>query len=375
MAIILERDALARALQAYDKIVETRSTIPILANVRLTADAGNLTITANNLTEEIAATVPAEVSAAFDVTARSDRLKAFVNKVSKGAQVAIEATDSDIEVKAGRSRLNLQTMPAADFPPTAKNDEGQEFTLEAVLATELFRRPQIAISSEETRYYLNGIYLAPYDGALAAVATDGHRLIKTAVPMPGGLRPFKGIIIPRDAVSRIVDFLGAGRPLAFRVNEARIEVRDENIVYRSKLIDGTFPDWERVVPRDAARVLTIQREPVMVAVDRTITVSNERGRAIKLCIDRPKREILFRVKNVDVGDAEEVAEIDEIDDNVNSVVKPADEIGFNARYLLDHLGAMQGDQVLMHLNTAGDQAKFTEPDNPNALFILMPMRV
>ncbi|MGU9981537.1 DNA polymerase III subunit beta [Phreatobacter sp. HK31-P] len=374
MHATFEREAFLKALQFCDKVVERKSAIPILSNVRVAFSGATATLHATNLDEMVSVTVPAEVEGGADTTAPSDKLRSFVQKLAKGAQIKITAKNDGIDISSSRSRMSLATIPASDFPNIADNVPDVTFTLEAAAVLELFRRPQFAISTEETRYYLNGIFIEIADGNLNAVATDGHRLCKTSVALPDGLTEMKSVIVPRGSVARIIDLAAAGSPLEFGISAAKITVKVGETSYSSKLIDGTFPEWRRVVPSASPRILTLDRLELAAVIDRVSTIATERGRAVKMTVNAEAEEICLSTINPDSGAAEDFVRCVSIVDT-ETVDPHCTEIGMNARYLIDILSSMTGENVALHLDTPGSPMKLTEPGNPLSIFVLMPMRV
>ena len=282
-----------------------------------------------------------------------------------------------MQLRSGRSRFNLQSLPDADFPDLTTGDLSHSFQLASGDLKRLIDKTQFAISNEETRYYLNVIYLHTVDVEghlmLRAVATDGHRLARVEVSAPKGALGMPGVIVPRKAVAEIqklVENLDQDVRIEISPSKARFTFGDPlvhlgQVVLTSKLIDGTFPDYMRVIPSGNDKRLTVDREPFKVAVDRVATISSERGRAVKLTLADAK--LTLSVTNPDLGSA-----VEELDVDYDS--SPID-IGFNARYLLDITEQLDSDTVLFKLSDPGSPTLLQDRDGAAALYVLMPMRV
>jgi len=348
----IQRHDLARLLAATTKVVESRNTIPILSTVRLVADGGRLTATATDLDIEVTGSAPAEGALSVCIDARL--LTGIVNKLA-GDMVEITTSDNTATIKAGRSRFSLPTLPIDDFPTMATGDWSAEF--EADLSA-LFAPCHFAVSTEETRYYLNGIYLHVLDGQLTAVATDGHRLARNYGPEHGG--GFDGIIIPRKTVGIVPK--GA---VSVRLSATKIQFVSGDTVITSKLIDGTFPDYQRVIPSGNDKLVTFDVPAMKQAAERVSVVSSERGRAVKLTF--ADNQATLEVSNPDSGSATEEIAIAYDGEPI--------EIGFNASYLTELVAQFPAGDVTMALADSGSPTLFTSKAAEGLLCVLMPMRV
>lgn len=372
MRVTVERAALLKALGHVHRVVERRNTIPILSNVLLRAEETGLRLKATDLDIEVTETIPAEVIQAGSTTVPAHVIYEVVRKLPDGAQVSLEmAGDTgQMQLRSGRSRFMLQALPESDFPDLAAGDLSHRFLLPPADLKRLIEKTQFAISTEETRYYLNGIYFHTIesDGALMlrAVATDGHRLARIELPAPSGSEGMAGIIIPRKAVSEIQKLLeDSDENVSVELSTAKIRLTFGGVVLTSKLIDGTFPDYQRVIPAGNDKDLIVDREEFKRVVDRVSTISSDRGRAVKLSLSEGK--VTFSVNNPDSGSATE-----EIEAEYDSA--PID-IGFNAKYLLDIAGQLEGDTALFKLADAGSPTLVQDRAGAPALYVLMPMRV
>jgi DNA polymerase-3 subunit beta len=379
MKVTLERAALLKSLGHVHRVVERRNTIPILSNVLLRAEDMSLLLKATDLDLEVIERLAADVGAAGATTVPAHILYEIVRKLPDGAQVSLESNgeSGQLRLRSGRSRFNLQALPDSDFPDLATGEFGHAFNLAAGDLKRLIDKTQFAISNEETRYYLNGIFLHTTDVEghmmLRAVATDGHRLARVEIAAPDGAIGMPGVIVPRKAVSevqKLIEDPGMEVRVEISAAKARFIFGDPSasagqVVLTSKLIDGTFPDYVRVIPSGNAKRLIVDRAPFAAAVDRVSTISSERGRAVKLAVADAK--LTLSVTNPDSGSATE-----ELDVDYDS--SPID-IGFNARYLLDITEQLDGDTVLFKLADPGSPTLVQDRDGAAALYVLMPMRV
>jgi DNA polymerase-3 subunit beta len=372
MRLIIERGELLRALGHVPSVVERRTTIPILSNVLLRARDSTLEFKATDLEREVIESVSADVSQPGAVTVPAHMLHDIVRKLPDGTEVDIakDAEKERLTLAAGQARFALQTLPAEDFPDIGVGELGQEFDLSAQDMKRLIDKTRFAISTEETRYYLNGIYLhaAQADKAptLRAVATDGHRLAQVELPLPAGAQGMPGVIIPRKTVHELHRLIeDSGASVKVGVSPAKVRFEIGSVTLTSKLIDGTFPDYGRVIPQGNDKEMKVSNAEFMAAVDRVSTIASERGRAVKLNI-RPDKLVLS-VNNPEGGSATE-----EI--GVEYGASPL-EIGFNARYLLDIAGQLEGEQASFKLADPGSPTMVNDPGDPSALYVLMPMRV
>ncbi|MDE2577257.1 MAG: DNA polymerase III subunit beta [Hyphomicrobiales bacterium] len=372
MKVTLERAALLKSLGHVHRVVERRTTIPILSNVLMRADGRSLLLKATDLDLEVTETSPADVGMGGATTLPAHTLYEIVRKLPDGAQVSLDAgaDGGQMLIKSGRSRFTLQCLPESDFPDISAGEMTHKFTLPAGDLKKLIEKTQFAISNEETRYYLNGIFMhtAEVDKRvmLRAVATDGHRLARVEIPAPDGAKGMPGAIIPRKAVAEVLKLIedtDKDVAIEFSANKARFNFGD--VVLTTKLIDGTFPDYARVIPANNDKRLTVERGDFQRAVDRVSTISSERGRAVKLALGEGK--LVLSVTNPDAGTAIEELEVD-----YDSA--PLD-IGFNARYLLDIAQQLDSDTALFRLADAGAPTIIQDRDGAAALYVLMPMRV
>jgi len=370
MRVTIERSAFLRALNHVQSVVERRNTIPILSNVLLQATGGELKLTATDLDIEIVESVSAMVASPGSATVPAHMLYDIVRKLPEGAQLDLDqgADAARVNVFAGRSRFSLQALPPEDFPDIATGDFPNSFTISAADLRGLIEKTRFAISTEETRYYLNGIYFheVAAGNLLRAVATDGHRLAQAQIARPDGAKGMPGVIVPRKTVLEVVKLLeGVDGDVEVSLSASKIRFAAGDLVLTSKLIDGTFPDYERVIPRHNDKILEIDARTFAAAVDRVSTISMEKGRAVKLHMSGGK--LVLSVNNPDSGSAEEELACSYDADPI--------DIGFNSRYLLDVAGQVKSDGIVFNLADAGSPTIIRDPGDERALYVLMPMRV
>lgn len=369
MKFTIDRSSFLKPLGHIYSVVERRNTIPILSNVLIESDASKVSFTATDMDMDIVETVGCIVSSQGKLTVSAHTLYDIVRKLPDGSEIQIELIDSNVEVSAGKSRFILPTLPVDDYPIMTEIEKGNEFSLEAVDLANLIDNTKFAISSEETRYYLNGIYLHVPDiksDKLRAVATDGHRLAQAEVPIPKGAENMPGVILPRKAVGEVRKLIDSTDGLVtIIISKTKAKFIFPTSILTTKLIDGSFPDYQRVVPKENLNKLLVSNSHFSKAIDRVSTVSMEKSRAVKLSLSN--NVLLLQVNSHDLGNASE-----ELD--VNYTSDPID-IGFNARYLLDISGQIQGKDIELSLSDSASPALITDPDQEGVIFVLMPMRV
>ena len=375
MKVTVERAQLLKSLGHVHRVVERRNTIPILGNVLVRAENAKLSLKATDLDLEVTETLAAESGTGGSTTVPAHMFYDIVRKLPDGSQIVLEA-DGDravLAIRAGRSRFTLQTLPENDFPDLAAGDMSHSFNLAAKDVKRLIDRTQFAISTEETRYYLNGIYLhVIQDGkakVLRAVATDGHRLAQTQVAAPAGALAMSGVILPRKTVGEVQKMVEqAEDAVSVELSQNKVRFVCGPVTITSKLIDGTFPDYQRVIPVNNGKVVTVDKADFAAAVDRVSTVSNDRGRAVKLALGQNR--LVMTVINPDSGNAVEEMDVDYPESAGESI-----EIGFNSKYLLDICKEIPGESAVVKLADPGSPALIASAGETNSLFVIMPMRV
>ncbi len=374
MKLTIERSALLRSLSHVQNVVERRSTIPILANVKLETGDGELTLTATDLDLALATREPAEILEPGGTTVAAHLLFEIVRKLPEGCEVELAQPPSSRELvlRAARSVFQLPTLPAEEFPPLGEDGLDIEFLMPAPDLARLIDKTRFAISTEETRYYLNGIHMHPLAAGAASVlrgvATDGHRLARVEVSLPAGAERLPPIIMPRKTVNELRKLLGdSDAEVSLAVSPNRMRCIIDRAVLVSRLIDGPFPDYERVIPKpeDTDKVAVLEVRAFKDAVDRVSTISTERTRAVKLGF--ADAQVTISAVSAEAGRATE-----ELDAEYSGAPL---EIGFNARYILDILGEIEGERVRMEMTSAAAPTVLRDPADSSTLYVLMPMRV
>src|SRR5256714_6039200 len=328
MKATIERATLLKSLGHVKSVVERRNTIPILSTVLLEArDDGVLRLMATDLDLQVDETVPANVSQAGATTISAHTFFDIVRKLPEGSQVELTAAEGKMQVIAGRSRFNLSTLPRDDFPVIAEGELPTRFELPAATLRQIIEKTRFAISTEETRYYLMGIFLHVVDDQMRAAATDGHRLARITVPRPDGAEGMPDVIVPRKAVQELYRLLEELEgTVEISLSPTKIRFGLGSAILTSKLIDGTFPDYNRVIPTANDKLLKLDPKSFSAGVDRVSTIASEKTRAVKMSVDRDK--ITLSVTSPENGVATEEIPADYGSDAL--------EIGVNAPYPLRH---------------------------------------
>jgi DNA polymerase-3 subunit beta len=377
MKLTIERTELLKALGHVQSVVERRNTIPILSNVLLSARPGTLSFAATDLDMEMVDEASAHVESPGQITAPAHTLYEIVRKFPEGAEVALSLAGDDprLQVQAGRSRFHLPVLPAGDFPVMSSEGLSGRMTLDTADLIRLIDKTRFAISTEETRYYLTGIYLHSVveDGrpTLRAVATDGRRLALADMAAPEGATAAPGVIVPRKTIQearRLLEDAGETVDLLISAQKVRFEFGRASLT--SKVIDGSFPDYTRVIPRENHRVLSADNVLFAAAVDRVSTISSEKSRSVKMSVEGGR--VVLTVRNMETGQAVEELEVDYEGDPF--------EIGFNARYLLDVTDQIGGEVAEFRFTdraasaTMLDAVLVLDPTDARVQYVLMPLR-
>jgi DNA polymerase-3 subunit beta len=373
MKLSIERGTLLKAVSQAQSVVERRNTIPILANVLVEAEGNEVRFRATDLDIEVVDNAPAQVHQAGSTTVSAVTFHEIVRKLPDGALVELTADSAAglLLVAAGRAKFKLATLPKEDFPVMASAEYSANFTAAAGVLRRLFDKSKFAISTEETRYYLNGVYMHVADAGagdlvLRCVATDGHRLARIDAPLPAGAEGMPGVIVPRKTVGELRKLLDDDEAdIAVSVSETKVRFATPGLTLTSKVIDGTFPDYTRVIPTANTRKLEVDAADFARAVDRVATVSSERSRAVKMSLDEDR--LILSVTAPDAGAAEEELAVAYADEPL--------EIGFNAKYLLEIAGQVDRENATFLFNASGDPTLMREGDDDSAVYVVMPMRV
>ena len=372
MKISIERGTLLKAVAQAQSVVERRNTIPILANVLIEAEGESVSFRATDLDIEVVDRVSAHVERAGATTVSAVMLHEIVRKLPDGGLVQLidDGVSGRLNVQCGRSSFALATLPREDFPVMASSEYASNFSAPAGVLRRLFDKSKFAISTEETRYYLNGVYMHVATGedgpVLRCVATDGHRLARIDAPLPDGAADMPGVIVPRKTVGELRKLLDDdSATIAVSVSETKVRFATAEITLISKVIDGTFPDYTRVIPMGNSRRLEVDAAEFAKAVDRVATISSERSRAVKLVLEEDR--MVLSVNAPESGHAEEELAVAYGDEHL--------EIGFNAKYLLEIASQVDRENAVFMFNTSADPTLMREGNDTSAVYVVMPMRV
>ena len=374
MKFSIDRSALLIALQHIHSVVERRNTIPILSNVLIEAKEDGVYLTSTDMDITVIEKVDlgeSEVTQLGTTTTSAQMLYDIVRKLPDNIKVEFLSEKNDrLGIKASSSSFALNCLPSEDFPSIAQEDFKHSFNIDALDLVRLIDKSSFAMSLEETRYYLNGIYLHAIKEdnveKMRTVATDGHRLSRVDINLPQGAEGIPGVIIPRKTILEIRKILEdhTGN-VSLSISETKIKLSFNNVVLTSKLLDGTFPDYSRVIPEHNDKLVTISNQSISEAVDRVSTVSTDKTRAIKININ--KGSVVISATNPDKGSASEHLDVDYNGDEV--------EIGFNSKYVLDVTRQIKGNEILIKLSDSVSPTLVYDKDDKEVLYVLMPMRV
>ena len=366
---------LLKALSHIHGIVEVRHTLPILSNIIITTNDNSLSLSSTNLDIFCSDYLEAEVSQNGSTSVSASTFYEIVKRLPSGSEIyaSLSEEDSTLILKCGRSKFNLTTISPDDFPKISHDDLNIQFVLSATELKRMIDKTKFAISNEETRYYLNGVFLHQTQKSsidiLRAVATDGHRLAQYDIPLPQGAKDMNGIIIPKKMIQELRRVLDdASGDINIQLNENKIKFSFNNMQIISKVIDGTFPDYTKVIPQSNDKSITTNNDELKKAIDRVSAVAiNEetKSKAIKLIIESNK--ISLSVDSTSRGSA-----IEEIDLEYNSEKV---EIGFNSRYLIDICNEIDGDKINLKFLNSTSPAIILDNTDENLFFVLMPMRI
>lgn len=365
MKLNAAREALLRPLQAVIGVVERRQTMPILANVLLVAKDGQLLVTATDLEVELVANTDVEVEGPGEVTVPGRKLLDICRALPEDAQVAISQSGEKLVLKSGRSKFTLTTLPAAEFPTVDDINAGQSVTVSQEVLGRLVEKTHFSMAQQDVRYYLNGLLLETGENMLRAVATDGHRLALCEVALDDSKVPEQQVIVPRKGVLELQRLMSGEGDLTVELGTNHVRIQLEGIRFTSKLIDGRFPEYERVIPQDTSNAMSADRGVFKSALQRTAILSNEKYRGIRLIIR--DNNMVLQAHNPEQEEAEEELEIQYDGDEI--------EIGFNVNYLLDALGAVETDEVTLAVVDSNSSCLIREPGKDDCKYVVMPMRL
>jgi DNA polymerase III subunit beta len=365
MKLSANREQVLSALQSAIGVVERRQTMPILANVLLSARNERLSITGSDLEVELVAATEVSVQQPGEITVPGRKLLDIFRALPENTAVSLVAEGDRVQLKAGRSRFTLSSLPAAEFPVVEEINGQQVLTVDQAEFRRLLDKTHFSMAQQDVRYYLNGMLLETDGRTLRAVATDGHRLALAETELAEKAQTAQQVIVPRKGVLELHRILaGSGTiELAIGTNHVRAQIGD--IRFTSKLIDGRFPEYGRVIPAAPTKIVRADREPLRQSLQRTAILSNEKYRGIRLTV-RPDL-LTVQAHNPEQEEAEDQIEVGYKGDEV--------EIGFNVNYLLDALSAIDTDQVEIGLTDSNSSCLIRAPGGTNAKYVVMPMRL
>ena len=365
MKLSAARDVLLKPLQAVIGVVERRQTMPILSNVLLVARDGELAVTATDLEVELVARAAVDVETGGEITVSGRKILDICKALPEDAKITITVTGEKLAVRSGRSKFSLMTLPAAEFPTVEDIKAEQTITVPQDVLSRLIEKTHFSMAQQDVRYYLNGMLLETEGNFLRAVATDGHRLALSQADLDGAKLDEQQVIVPRKGVLELQRLMGSGGNLDIELGTNHVRVQLDGIRFTSKLIDGRFPEYERVIPQESSNELKADKGVLRDALQRTAILSNEKYRGIRLIIR--DSGVVLQAHNPEQEEAEEEVEVEYSGDDI--------EIGFNVNYLLDAIGAVDGNEVTLSVVDSNSSCLVREPGNDGSKFVVMPMRL
>jgi len=365
MKLTAEREKLLSPLQAVIGVVERRQTMPVLANVLLSVREGRLSITASDLEVELVAGTQVAVQEAGDITVPGRKFLDILRALPEQLPVSLNVDGEKVVIKAGKSRFSLATLPASDFPVIDDIDAQQTVQVARKDLLRLLEKTHFSMAQQDVRYYLNGMLLEIDGVSLRAVATDGHRLALCEAELTVAAKSPQQVIVPRKGVLELQRVLTeeGNAELAIGTNHVRAQIGD--IRFTSKLIDGRFPEYSRVIPAAAANAIRADRDVLRQALQRTAILSNEKYRGIRITVK--SSALTVQAHNPEQEEAEEEVEVTYEGKDL--------EVGFNVNYLLDALAAIDGQEVELGLTDSNSSCLIRSPGNATARYVVMPMRL
>ncbi|MEM1263455.1 MAG: DNA polymerase III subunit beta [Pseudomonadota bacterium] len=365
MKLSATREVLLNPLQAVIGVVERRQTMPILANVLLVAKKNRLSVTATDLEVELVAAVDVDIDQEGEVTVPGRKLLDICKALDSGVKVSVALKGDRVHLQAGRSRFTLASLAAAEFPTVDDIQSTASVTVDEAKMVWLLEKTQFAMAQQDVRYYLNGLLIETAEKGVRAVATDGHRLALADIDVVGSEAAGKQVIVPRKGVIELQRLLKGEGELTLELGDNHIRVQVGDIRFTSKLIDGRFPDYERVIPDNARNVMMANREGLRQAMSRAAILSNEKYRGIRLEVK--DSGVTIEAHNPDQEEAEEELEVEYSGDDI--------EIGFNVNYLLDALAAIESGEVKLSLIDANSSCLLNDTTRDDVQYVVMPMRL
>ena len=365
MKLSAERETILQPLQAVIGVVERRQTMPILANVLLTARSGRLSVTATDLEVELVASTEVNVQQPGEITVPGRKLLDICRALPEKVSVTMSVDGEKVTVRAGRSRFTLSSLPAAEFPTVEEIHALQALTIAQAELRRLLDQTHFSMAQQDVRYYLNGMLLETEGAMLRAVATDGHRLALCELTLETKAKAAQQVIVPRKGVLELQRILGSDGNVELSIGTNHVRAQIGDIRFTSKLIDGRFPEYSRVIPAYPAHSLKADREVFRHALQRTAILSNEKYRGIRLTVK--SNAITLQAHNPEQEEAEEEIEVSYKGEEL--------DVGFNVNYLLDALGAVEGTEVELGLTDANSSCLIHAPGVTTCKYVVMPMRL
>ena len=364
MKFTAAREALLKPLQAVIGVVERRQTMPILSNVLVIAREGQLSVTATDLEVELVAQADVETETGGEITVSGRKLLDICRALPEGTDISISVSGEKLSVRGGRSKFNLATLPSAEFPVVEDIKALQSLVVSQAVMGRLIEKTHFSMAQQDVRYYLNGMLLETGGGFLRAVATDGHRLALCQAEIDSKVDE-QQVIVPRKGVLELQRLMSGEGDLNIELGANHVRIQLDGIRFTSKLIDGRFPEYERVIPKESSNELTADRGAFRGALQRTAILSNEKYRGIRLVIR--DSGVVLQAHNPEQEEAEEELEVEYNGEDI--------EIGFNVNYLLDALGAVESDEVTLSVQDSNSSCLIRQPGNDECTFVVMPMRL
>jgi DNA polymerase-3 subunit beta len=365
MKLSAAREVFLKPLQAVIGVVERRQTMPILSNVLLVARDGRLSVTATDLEVELVADVDLDVETGGEITVSGRKLLDICRALPEAAAVTVNVSGEKLFVKSGRSKFSLTTLPAAEFPTVEDIKAGQTITVPQDVLGRLIEKTHFSMAQQDVRYYLNGMLLETGGKHLRAVATDGHRLALAQAELDGASLDEQQVIVPRKGVLELQRLMSGEGSVDIELGANHVRIQLDGIRFTSKLIDGRFPEYDRVIPKESSNELTADRGLLKGALQRTAILSNEKYRGIRLIIR--DSGVVLQAHNPEQEEAEEELEVSYTGEDI--------EIGFNVNYLLDALGAVDGDEISVSVQDSNSSCLIRKPGTDDCKFVVMPMRL
>ena len=365
MKLSAAREVLLKPLQAVIGVVERRQTMPILSNVLLIAKDGQLSVTATDLEVELVAQADVDVETGGEITVSGRKLLDICRALPDNAAITINVSGEKLFVKSGRSKFSLATLPAAEFPTVEDIRAGQTISVPQDVLARLIEKTHFSMAQQDVRYYLNGMLLETGGSHLRSVATDGHRLALAEAELDGTSLDEQQVIVPRKGVLELQRLMGGEGSVDIKLGANHVRIQLEGIRFTSKLIDGRFPEYDRVIPKETSNQLTADKELLKGALQRTAILSNEKYRGIRLIIR--DSGVVLQAHNPEQEEAEEELEVNYGGEDI--------EIGFNVNYLLDALGAVDGDEISLAVQDSNSSCLIRKPGSDDCKFVVMPMRL